>query len=74
MQVIQIYNGGFTRVNCRLTIIDDFLRDTFGLCSSLLPLQRNLSVEREVESGSAICRNMEMPPLILLVLFFFLIA
>lgn len=38
MQIIQFHNGGFTWVNCRLTIIDDLLRDTFGLSFSLLRL------------------------------------
>ena len=31
MQVIQFYNGGFTWVNCRLTIIDDSLCNNIGL-------------------------------------------
>ena len=63
-------------MKCRLTSIDDLSRDPFGLCSSSLPLDRNLSVESgsslthwfvkrvvKVEPGSAICRNMEMRPL-----------
>ena len=36
MQIIQFHNGGFTRVNYRLTIIGDVLRNTFGFPVSLL--------------------------------------
>lgn len=40
MQVIQFHNGGFTWVNCRLTIIDDLLRGSFGLSLSSLCAQK----------------------------------
>ena len=38
MQIIQFYNGGFTWVNCRLTIIDDLLCDHFGLSIHFITL------------------------------------
>lgn len=36
IEIIQFHNGGFTWVDCRLTIIDDLLRDNFGLSFSSL--------------------------------------
>ena len=45
MQAIQIYNGGFTWVNCRLTIIDNLLRDTLWPLLVFAAFAKELSVE-----------------------------
>lgn len=59
MQVIQFHNGGFTWVNCRLTIIDDLLRDNFGFSLSSLCVESYIRPTRHSSLDGRSMRHIE---------------